>query len=417
MLLGTREERENAAAFEQFLSKNFFNNEPISIIPKIPEYSGDSTPHVKIGSEELPIHELGDGIQSIILITLPFFSIRNERAIGFIEEPELNLHPGMQRILIKALHEEFPLHQFFFTTHSPTFLDLTMEYSDISVYRFSKIRHEKNNNNSIEITPTSYGDHDLLSTLGCRNSSLFLSNCTIWVEGISDRIYIKKILDIFLTHKGDAKIFKEDMHYSFVEYGGGNIVHWSFLDDLPEEDDDPATSPTEDEKIARIRVDRLCGHALLVADSDGLSEQLRTGYADNDNAKARRLRKLQKNMGSRFFRLECREIENILTPVVLDQAVKEYSSIPDDATIQEFGYEDYEQESMGDFLFQIYDKHRLPKKGRCIKASKSNSISDKLAFSKVATSHMNTISDLSEHAIDLAERIYEFISENNSTQY
>ena len=24
--------------------------------------------------------------------------------------------------------------------------------------------------------------------------------------------------------------YKEDYHYSFVEYGGNNITHWSFLD-------------------------------------------------------------------------------------------------------------------------------------------------------------------------------------------
>jgi hypothetical protein len=42
-----------------------------------------------------------------------------------------------------------------------------------------------------------------------------------------------------------------DTHYSFVEYSGANIVHWSFLD-----------------KCSGIDVDRLCGKLFLVSDRD-----------------------------------------------------------------------------------------------------------------------------------------------------
>lgn len=58
------------------------------------------------------------------------FIHRNEEMLFFIEEPELNLHPGLQRKLIEAmLSDEFSNHQFFLTTHSNHLLDLTLDYS------------------------------------------------------------------------------------------------------------------------------------------------------------------------------------------------------------------------------------------------------------------------------------------------
>src|ERR1700745_3947929 len=61
-------------------------------------------------------------------------------------------------------------------------------------------------------------------------------------------------------HQGDGPAndttpgprYKQDLHYSFVEYGGSNITHWSFFTD---------DAPTV--------VERLCGKLLLIADKDG----------------------------------------------------------------------------------------------------------------------------------------------------
>ena len=78
------------------------------------------------------------------------------------------------------------------------------------------------------------GNSSSLELLGVRNSSVFLVNATIWVEGITDRWYLRKMLDSYMEYlKEDGFLslsLEEDVHYSFVEYGGNNITHWSFLD-------------------------------------------------------------------------------------------------------------------------------------------------------------------------------------------
>jgi hypothetical protein len=60
------------------------------------------------------------------------------------------------------------------------------------------------------------GRIDVLSDLDVRASDLFQSNGIIWVEGPSDRVYIKKWLEI----KDPSTI--ENLHYQFAYYGGKN---------------------------------------------------------------------------------------------------------------------------------------------------------------------------------------------------
>ncbi len=397
LLLGDHEERANAAEFEKFLSDNFFTGQDVSIIPKTSPSIEAGIPYIKIGNDEFPIHELGDGIQAILILTLPFFSKRHLPAMGFIEEPELNLHPGMQRILIKAIHQHLPNHQFFITSHSPALLDLTMEYDDISVFDFRKNESQK----VTEIRKSSYGDLSLLNILGCRNSSLFLSNCTIWIEGVSDRIYIQRILSTYIA-SNNLTPYSEDLHYSFVEYSGGNIVHWSFLDE-----------PDSESLYTKIKVQRLCGSAFLITDSDDERNQVATGNPDEDSAKASRIRNFKSKLGDRFFNLPCREIENLLTPEVLDLSVREFCKIRHDFQHPPYTLEDYRDEPLGEFLDEKYSIGKKPGIGKAIKSKNSKTISDKLSFAIEAISHINTSDDLSEDSLELAGALHRFISECN----
>ena len=85
----------------------------------------------------------------------------------------------------------------------------------------------------------------------------------------------------------DAPRLVEDVHYSFVEYAGANVEHWSF--------DDAHVSDA-----ARIAVKRLCARAFVVMDRD------------EEEAKAERKKRLQKELGNRFYLLARREVENLL---------------------------------------------------------------------------------------------------------
>lgn len=74
--------------------------------------------HIDGENETRMLHELGDGIQAIIILMYQIF-MAEENSVIFIDEPELNLHPGMQRLflnkflLIKILLKEAYLFYFY----------------------------------------------------------------------------------------------------------------------------------------------------------------------------------------------------------------------------------------------------------------------------------------------------------------
>jgi predicted ATPase len=134
LLLGTLEEREKAADFQNFLSDSFFEGQAVALIPKY----GSDVLDVKIGEEaQRPIFSLGDGVQSIITTTFPLFENRDKDLLLFIEEPEMFMHPGMQRLFLNVLMS-FPRAQYFLATHSNHLLDLTLDIEQVAIFTFSK---------------------------------------------------------------------------------------------------------------------------------------------------------------------------------------------------------------------------------------------------------------------------------------
>lgn len=389
MLLGSRKERNKIRQFEKFLSVTFFNNQELTLIPNI----DDDSLHVSIGSEEWPIYNLGDGIQSIIILLYPLFFNQGKKILVFIEEPENSMHPGLQRLFIETIMDErFSSFQFYITTHSNHFLDITLDFNNISVYSFKKITQELNRNSKYLIENSSNEDVSILDLIGAVNSSVFLSNCTIWVEGITDRLYIKKYLEIYQQHilekNKSQKRYREDYNYSFIEYSGGNLTHWIFNNDGLSD---------------RIRANRISSKIFLVADKDSTELFPKT-------KKAERLNLLKKTLGSNIEVLNGIEIENLLKPSVLIEAIKvlekdNFSNVQFDQS--KILSTSYLNKPIGKFIENNFSN--LKRKYQ----AKSGTISCKLDFCRATIEKINTIDDLSKEAIMLVKNIYNFISVAN----
>lgn len=385
-LLGNLSNRNLVKDYESYLSNTFFEGKPVALIPSI----DSDVLTIKIGNEkEQSIYDLGDGIQTIITLTLPLFLNRGQNLLVFIEEPEIYLHPALQRKLLETLltHEGFDNYQYFITTHSNHFLDLTMDYDGISIYSLKKYFDEGDHDEKdakFHIENLSYGDNSALQLLGVRNSSVFLSNCTIWVEGITDRLYFRHYLKMYLDkyYNENKDLIREDYHYSFVEYGGGNITHWSFL----EKPDGEST----------INVDRLCGKLFLIA--------------DKDKGKDIRYQKLKSKLGKRYYRLNCIEVENLLSEKVLLDVVRDYEGKDCNLQFEENGYKDVR---LGEYLDTKLGKNRKRKTYKL----KSGTILDKVEFCKKARSHIKEWDDLSEEAKKITMQIYNFICSTNNLKH
>ena len=306
-LLGEPEQRELIKNYEDKLSQYFFDNEPVSLIPK----HDQDVVNIKIGKDaQRPLFELGDGLQQAIILTYEAY-IKSKDKNGntethafFIEEPELHMHAGMVRQLMNFYLNETP-HYYFFTTHSNHLLDMADESDQVMIQKFVKQPKEGNPSKFDFKIHRCDRDRDLLASLGVRPSSVYLANCTIWVEGITDRLYITKYMEKYLAEleKSNKELYKKyrrfmpNYHYTFVEYAGSNLSHWSFDDDYPK---------TREERIEFLKQDRgqsataVASEMLLIADGD----------IQKNSEKIKFLRK-ELNRENLII-LECKETENTL---------------------------------------------------------------------------------------------------------
>ena len=138
--------------------------------------------------------------------------------ICVIEEPEVHLHPTLQRLMIARVSEIVTRKnlQLFISTHSSVLIDISSwAVSDVSLF-------EVNGHALSELTSPAKA----LAGLGIKPSDVFQANGVIWVEGASDRIYILRWLSLWCSANGKPMPV-ENLDFSFVLYGGSMLGHFT----------------------------------------------------------------------------------------------------------------------------------------------------------------------------------------------
>ncbi|MCF5652394.1 AAA family ATPase [Pseudomonas syringae] len=142
----------------------------------------------------------------------------NDDQICVIEEPEVHLHPTLQRLMMIRVSEIVKRKnlQLFISTHSSVLLDVSnWAVPDTRLF-------EVNGYALTELTSPARA----LVGLGIKPSDVFQANGVIWIEGPSDRIYILKWLsDWCLMHNETLPV--ENLDFSFVLYGGSTLSHFT----------------------------------------------------------------------------------------------------------------------------------------------------------------------------------------------
>nr|GEZ89327.1 hypothetical protein [Tanacetum cinerariifolium] len=333
--------------FEQFLSDTFFNHKKVEVVAERVRDAHGGSILVAVEGVEHEIHNLGDGIQAIIMLLYPLF-IATKDAWFFIEEPETHLHPGFQRLFIETITTNEILRAknltIFLTTHSNHMLDFALEAErQVNIYTFRR-RAGTGSKSTYEIQLSSPRDIHNLNALGVQNSSVFLANCSIWVEGITDRLYFRAYLAAYLDHlkaQPDNKqpvSLLEGLHYTFLEYSGGNVSHYNFSE---------LEGPFTPKLLDDIRALSIANRIMLVADQDA---------GKNTRHQARQN---QQHAGFTYHVLGCREVENLLSPkLIVKGLAKLFSQHIFDANLLK--PTEYRQKYLGSYIRQQHQSTKLP---------------------------------------------------------
>lgn len=253
--------------------------------------------------ERISLSDSGSSLKTILLVLIniilipEFYKKNTSNYIFAFEELENNLHPSLQRRLLLYLLKIVQRYNctFFLTTHSNIFIDVFSHQEN------SQILHIKHDGEKavVENVRTHIEKCNILDDLDFRASDVLQANGVLWVEGPTDRIYLKKWIDLWSNGE-----LKEDIHYQFVFYGGSVRKHLS------------ASSPdTVNSAISVFRINR---NAIIVMDSDKNNQRQKL-----ENSKQKLIDELKDSDTSMTFVTKGKDIENYINP----KLIKEYFNL------------------------------------------------------------------------------------------
>ena len=241
---------------------------------------------IKTDGLRLPIASYGTGVHELLILVTAVLSI--EDAICCIEEPEIHLHPRLQREFMEFLLKDTN-NQYLLSTHSSSLINIAD--NDVQVFRI----WAKDGATIGRPALQTYEGLQAVRDLGLRASDLLQSNCVIWVEGPSDRIYIRRWLELV------SPDLREGPDFLFMYYSGLVQLH---ID----------AEAASDEVV--VNVLQLNQNAILVMDSDCKSQ------TEELAPSKRALKERVEATGGLGWVTDGREIENYIPASVLKRTCK-----------------------------------------------------------------------------------------------
>lgn len=170
---------------------------------RVAERSGARSAEMDI--DEFLIEANGAGVRESLRLVLDF-ELKSPGLL-LLEEPEVHLHPGLEKVMHRYLQQKSSMAQIFVATHSTNFLDASGLQN---IYVLSKV---DSNSSKIKLLAENNELPLIPEELGLRPSSILMFDELVFVEGASDEAIIREFartLNVDLLRKNIA----------FVSMGG-----------------------------------------------------------------------------------------------------------------------------------------------------------------------------------------------------
>jgi len=258
---------------------------------------------VKNGNLRLPLESYGAGVHELIILAVAIYS--KENAVFLIEEPEIHLHPRLQKEFLNFIVNETN-NKYLITTHSNALIQPSPNVEVVHL----KLSKESTKGLRVE---SSENVLEILNDLGISPSDILQSNSVLWVEGPSDRIYLNRWVNLCFPE------LIEGIDYSVMFYGGKLLYHLSM---------DRDTFPNPSDLIPLLRINQ---KSIIIIDSD----RKKKGARISDTKKRIKSECDQNNIYC--WITNGKEIENYLTNASVSQAYKDITGIEIDLSMERYG--------------------------------------------------------------------------------
>lgn len=247
--------------------------------------------------------EVGEGFQNAIVLAVlrAFEETKRQGAILLIEEPEMFLHPQMQRSLYKTLRKIGETNQVIYTTHSPHFVSVP-DYRDVLLVR-------RDDEGTYVIQSSLAADNKrrekFLKELDPERSELFFARRLLLVEGDTEKLsypaYAAKLkLDLdragaTIVEVGGKRNLKDFAELAISFHIPVGIVYDKDSSDFKDEDEEAEYNgmldglETEDGSVRAWRIDRKHEDAVRRAVGEKNYQELSQRYPNYTKATRQRL--------------------------------------------------------------------------------------------------------------------------------
>ena len=285
-----------------------------------------------------------------------------------------------------------------------------MELLLLKTFQFFAFQQRATNKEHFLIRPLVSEHHEALALLGVQNASVLLAQCGVWVEGVTDRVYLRAYLKAYQEsdefRKAKLPVLREDTHYAFWEYAGSNLGHY-LMSGLPRRGTPEAEDYEQGEKdiLSNIQSSALCNRIFLLADRDNQKDK-----------KHEALKNIARNRSNFLYYVpSCIEVENLLSPKELNKCLPEFFQRKMDASKAipllpaAISSKDYKKIRMGEFLrtqFPAIMPAKWEAEGGTLITTR------KTRLCEIATKYIKW-ETMSLDAQQLIKSLYQFLAEHN----